>query len=60
LAECLDYKCILACSFIFLLCAICALWDPSENCTRYTYSDDVGEEFNERDYYIFDKVINNS
>ncbi|KAH9305381.1 hypothetical protein KI387_009785, partial [Taxus chinensis] len=30
-----------------LLCIICALWAPSQNSTRYAYSDDVGEEFGE-------------
>lgn len=30
-----------------VLCVICALWAPSQNSTRYAYSDDVGEEFGE-------------
>ncbi|KAK3220544.1 hypothetical protein Dsin_014514 [Dipteronia sinensis] len=28
-----------------LLCVICALWAPSQNSTRYAYSDDTNEEF---------------
>ncbi|KAL5822312.1 hypothetical protein ACOSQ3_020219 [Xanthoceras sorbifolium] len=28
-----------------LLCVICALWAPSQNSTRYAYSDDTHEEF---------------
>lgn len=32
-----------------LLCVICALWAPSQNSTRYAYSDDGGEEFDKDD-----------
>jgi len=32
-----------------LLCVICALWAPSQNSTRYAYSDDVGEDFGEEE-----------
>ncbi|KAJ4717754.1 Transmembrane protein like [Melia azedarach] len=28
-----------------LLCVICALWAPSQNSTRYAYSEDTNEEF---------------
>ncbi|KAL3684642.1 hypothetical protein R1sor_002664 [Riccia sorocarpa] len=28
-----------------LLCVVCALWTPSQNSTRYAYSEDVGEDF---------------
>ncbi|KAJ7951485.1 Transmembrane protein like [Quillaja saponaria] len=28
-----------------LLCVICTLWAPSQNSTRYAYSDDASEEF---------------
>ncbi|XP_062087844.1 uncharacterized protein LOC133794567 [Humulus lupulus] len=32
-----------------VLCVICALWAPSQNSTRYTYSDDGSEEFDRDD-----------
>ncbi|KAF5748372.1 transmembrane protein 87A-like [Tripterygium wilfordii] len=32
-----------------LLCIICALWAPSQNSTRYAYSEDAGEEFEKED-----------
>uniref|UniRef100_A0A2P2MY44 GOST seven transmembrane domain-containing protein n=1 Tax=Rhizophora mucronata TaxID=61149 RepID=A0A2P2MY44_RHIMU len=32
-----------------LLCVICALWAPSQNSTRYSYSDDMNEEFEKDD-----------
>ncbi|RVW52128.1 Transmembrane protein 87A [Vitis vinifera] len=32
-----------------LLCVICALWAPSQNSTRYAYSDDGSEEFDKDD-----------
>ncbi|KAK1436919.1 hypothetical protein QVD17_02703 [Tagetes erecta] len=32
-----------------LLCVICALWAPSQNSTRYAYSDDGSEEFDKED-----------
>ncbi|KAF3964169.1 hypothetical protein CMV_011515 [Castanea mollissima] len=32
-----------------LLCVICSLWAPSQNSTRYTYSDDASEEFDRDD-----------
>lgn len=32
-----------------LLCVICALWAPSQNSTRYAYSDDGGENFDDED-----------
>eukprot|EP01018_Ginkgo_biloba_P004404 Gb_37834 [translate_table: standard] len=30
-----------------LLCIICALWAPSHNATRYAYSEEIGEDFDE-------------
>ncbi|KAG6549607.1 hypothetical protein Mapa_008585 [Marchantia paleacea] len=30
-----------------LLCVVCALWAPSQNSTRYAYSEDVGEDFDD-------------
>ncbi|KAL6010592.1 hypothetical protein ACLOJK_001026 [Asimina triloba] len=33
-----------------LLCSICVLWAPSQNSTRYAYSDDENEEFDEDPY----------
>lgn len=32
-----------------LLCVICALWGPSQNSTRYAYSDEGGENFDDED-----------
>lgn len=32
-----------------LLCVICALWAPSQNATRYAYSDEASEEFDKED-----------
>lgn len=32
-----------------LLCVICALWAPSQNSTRYAYSDEVDENFDDED-----------
>ncbi|XP_039032400.1 transmembrane protein 87B-like isoform X3 [Hibiscus syriacus] len=32
-----------------MLCVICVLWAPSQNSTRYAYSDDANEEFNKDD-----------
>ncbi|KAJ7298235.1 hypothetical protein O6H91_Y008700 [Diphasiastrum complanatum] len=32
-----------------LLCAICALWAPSQNSTRYAYSEEVGEDFDDEE-----------
>lgn len=32
-----------------LLCVICALWAPSQNSTRYAYSVDSGENFDDED-----------
>jgi hypothetical protein len=32
-----------------LLCIICALWAPSQNSTRYAYSDDGSDEFDKDD-----------
>ncbi|CAA7400758.1 unnamed protein product [Spirodela intermedia] len=32
-----------------LLCIICALWAPSQNSTRYAYSDDGSEELDQED-----------
>lgn len=32
-----------------LLCVICALWAPSQNSTRYAYSDEGGENFDDED-----------
>ncbi|KAE7999030.1 hypothetical protein FH972_003515 [Carpinus fangiana] len=32
-----------------LLCVICALWAPSQNSTRYTYSEETSEEFDKDD-----------
>lgn len=40
-----------------LLCIICALWAPSQNSTRYAYSDDVGEEFGEEETMPLTKSI---
>lgn len=30
-----------------LLCVICALWTPSHNATRYAYTEEIGEDFDE-------------
>lgn len=35
-------------TFAFL-CVMCALWAPSKNATRYAYSEDVGENFDDED-----------
>ncbi|KAF6176848.1 hypothetical protein GIB67_026535 [Kingdonia uniflora] len=32
-----------------LLCVICALWAPSQNSTRYAYSEDASEEFDKEE-----------
>ncbi|MCO5553174.1 hypothetical protein L7F22_006695 [Adiantum nelumboides] len=32
-----------------MLCVICALWAPSQNSTRYAYSDNSGENFDDED-----------
>lgn len=32
-----------------LLCVICAIWAPSQNSTRYAYSDEVDENFDDED-----------
>ncbi|MCL7046094.1 hypothetical protein MKW94_030158 [Papaver nudicaule] len=32
-----------------VLCVICALWAPSQNSTRYAYSDEAGEEFDKEE-----------
>nr|DAD49155.1 TPA_asm: hypothetical protein HUJ06_019092 [Nelumbo nucifera] len=32
-----------------LLCVICVLWAPSQNSTRYAYSEDTSEEFDKED-----------
>ncbi|KAF8393646.1 hypothetical protein HHK36_021892 [Tetracentron sinense] len=32
-----------------LLCVICALWAPSQNSMRYTYSEDASEEFDKEE-----------
>ncbi|KAI5056406.1 hypothetical protein GOP47_0028725 [Adiantum capillus-veneris] len=32
-----------------LLCVICALWAPSQNSTRYAYSDEAGENFDDEE-----------
>eukprot|EP01018_Ginkgo_biloba_P026735 Gb_40101 [translate_table: standard] len=40
-----------------LLCVICWLWAPSQNSTRYAYSDDIGEEFDEDETLPFTKSL---
>lgn len=35
-------------SFI-LLCIICLLWAPSQNATRYAYSEEIGDDFDEEE-----------
>ncbi|KAJ7963309.1 Transmembrane protein like [Quillaja saponaria] len=35
-----------------LLCVICALWAPSQNSTRYAYSEDASEEFEKDETHL--------
>nr|ABK20894.1 unknown [Picea sitchensis] len=32
-----------------LLCVLCVLWAPSQSSTRYAYSEEVGEDFDEEE-----------
>ncbi|MCO5578092.1 hypothetical protein L7F22_031930 [Adiantum nelumboides] len=41
-----------------LLCVICALWAPSQNSTRYAYSEESGENFDEEEALPLKSSVN--